>query len=74
MTQLWMYNGFFGGIVLLFFSMDLVKYLLGLIELSVFFSGSDLEDLNEDYFYVKISCCPRSWCQEVTADGGPNLA
>lgn len=34
--------------VLLFFSMDLVKYLLGLIELSVFFSGSDLEDLNED--------------------------
>ena len=48
MTQLWMYNGFFGGIVLLFFSMDLVKYLLGLIELSVFFSGSDLEDLNED--------------------------
>lgn len=31
-----------------FFSMDLVKYLLGLIELSVFFSGSDLEDLNED--------------------------
>lgn len=68
-----MCNGFLGGIVL-FFSMDLVKYLLGLIELSVFFLDQTSRIWMETNFYVKISCCPRSLCQEVTADGGPNLA